>query len=95
MRLALVPAARRTGIGHRTLERWVEEGMTTTRVGRRIYVELAHVLAWKRWKSLQHPPSQARRRSAAARGEKGAVVAPREVERTRREWIAAGGKDRS
>ena len=95
MRLAFRAAARRAGVTVRTLENWRDEGMTVEREGRRLYVRLEHVLAWKRWKSLRNPAAGHRRARAAARGVDGAVVSPRQVERARREWIAAGGRESS
>lgn len=94
MQLAFREAARKADVPVRTLERWRAEGLRVQQKGSRLYVDLQHVYAWKRWKALWHPPSMVRRQRAVAAGVRDAVVSPTEFERARREWIAAGGREK-
>lgn len=87
-------ASHKTGVGLRTLERWRSEGLTVRRDGFRLLVDLDHVRAWRRWKSLQNDAAKARRTRDTARGVVGAMVSEQQYERARREWIAAGGREK-
>lgn len=90
-RLAFRAAAVRAGVTLRTLRTWRSEGLIVEEQGGRLYVRTDHVLAWKRWKSLTNPAAGYRRARAAAAGEAGAVVKDAQIEKARREWVAAGG----
>lgn len=92
-RLVFRAAAGKAGVSLRTLEYWRAQGMTVEMRGGRLFVQLEHVLAWKRWKSLNNSARMRRREAAARRGIVGAVVSPCEYERARRDWVAAGGKE--
>lgn len=91
-RLALRDAARRAGVSLRTVGNWRAEGMRVEKREGRLTVRVDHLLAWKRWKALVNPAMGLRRGAAVRRGEVGAEVSPREFERARREWVAAGGR---
>lgn len=93
--IALRAAAERAGVSLRTVTYWLAEGLAHERQGGRVYVRIDHVLAWRRWKSLNNSAMQRRRAAAARRGITTAHVTEREYEKARREWLAAGGREQS
>lgn len=91
MLLGFRQAAGKARVSVRTLHNWREEGMRVQVEGRRVFVDLEVVLAWKRWKSLQNPAAGHRRARAAAAGYADAVVSSEQIGRAHRDWVLAGG----